>query len=864
MENSLSEKGKGMTRRVFINRSVGTAGGVILFSQAKTWPAWAGEGFEGRMSRMGRIAADPESGLTFISYLDVDMKVREIDTEHGPTRVTESLDRVMVKSRGVGRYGTPVDLSAGQPDAKMDPRIDAAGGRACVVWCGCDPETRQWRIYAAYSRDGHTWSAPMVVAGGERPALHPSVALDRETGQAWVAFEDWSDYSIKLIRYDGSSWKRPLKISEGGRNFRPKVIVTGKSGRNAGTVAVAWDSYRDYQYDIFMRMLSPAGELGVELRVTRSGRWDNSVDMVEDHDGNIWLAWIRASNELSDFDSNREMWVAYFDGKDWRWPMPAEDIPPGGKGRITCECTCWHPNIVVDRHNRVHLFWRQGKAPLPPLLGDVMTRAYEGNRWTRPRKINVSRGRKTLHLIDDISFAVNDRDMIVGVWDAVYLQKMRLADEVGHARPSRVRGGRTFRVEGTKFEDAVQPGWSRREVFKRPLMKIDGRTHTLLFGDTHTHSWTSDGADPADWYYHFARDYARLDFFALSDHDIIICGTPGLEAYISFLPKAFSQRDFICFQAYEFTSQAVGHRVVLFEGDDKPTIPMAEANQLFGDRTNSNIHLYSFLHRFDVGPDSRVMVTAHNMFRVGNDFNDYDESLEPLYDATSLHIPAEKPFTEYEMPESMQANTFVPGLMGSLGAVAGLSRKRSVENKWFMGWRQALDIGLPLGAYGNSDTHAANAIGYCISAVWSAERTRKALFDAMFARRSLALDGMLRSTDIWNLPFLKTRKLSRLMLQADIRFYLDDHFMGSRPGLDKPPTARAVVYNSDVSDPVRAVVFVKDGKEVHTSFCEGGNPFTAEWRDDAWSRGRHYYYVRVEFKSGSLGFSSPVFAGYPA
>ena len=86
--------------------------------------------------------------------------------------------------------------------------------------------------------------------------------------------------------------------------------------------------------------------------------------------------------------------------------------------------------------------------------------------------------------------------------------------------------------------------------------------------------------------------------------------------------------------------------------------------------------------------------------------------------------------------------------------------------------------------------------------------------------------------------------------------------MGAKPKIGEPPLARAVVHNLDPDDPVRAIVFVKDGEEVNTAYGSGKSSLEAVWRDEGFTPGKHYYYVRVEFQSGNTAFSSPVFVNY--
>ena len=877
---------KALTRRVFIGRSVGAAGGAMMLSSMSSVPSWAAETTEGVFTKAGRLAYDKETGTTFLSMLKIDLKVEEISTEWGPTKVTSAKDSVVVRKKTGGGYGPEVDVSAGDPGLKMDPRLDARAGECWVTWCSAHETTRQWSVFAA--RADNENSRAMKVTSDLSDCLHPDVAIDGK-GRPWIAYEDWSDNSIRLTMHDGSGWADPITLSKAGENYRPRVIVTDESGRNGGAVAVVWDSYRDGVYNIYMRLVRKDGTMGPELQATTSALWDSCADIAEDRDGNLWLAWVRASNELSQTSAMRTINTRFYDGNKFMMPQMPDRIfdmrdykqgimaglasqidisaaeeyadPDPGKydGRISGYATCWFPKILVDDANRVHVAWRVGRLPVPPLMGYLEMRTCLGDRWTKTKMVKLDRDINIVKALFDFDLALDGKGDLQGVWDSLYIQLGKTASSVRYTERKRLgRPGRKYRVTGMDKPDPELPGWPVRSAYNTPpTMEKDGKRYLLLFGDTHTHSWTSDGADPADYYYHFARDYARLDFFSLSDHDFLVCGTPGIEAYISFLPRQFTSPDFVCFQAYEFTSQSMGHRVVVFEGSDRPMFPLGVMNSGAKDRSNPPAQLYSFMRRFGLAPDSRVLVTSHNMFQLGNDFKDYDEGLEPLYDVTSIHILAEKTYAKYVEEGKMDPGQQVSRLMKLTNLINPDSKKHTPEHKWYTSWQECLRAGLPIGAYGTSDTHAANGIGWVIAGLWAEEKSRKSIFDAMFAKHSTAIDNVLRTEDQWNVFPSFEREYDIPTQKMDIRFWVDDNFMGTKCRLDGPPLLKAHAGGSIKNDPVARIVFVKDCEDVHVA-SGGVNPAKAEYKDDNWSGG-HTYYARVEFESGSVGFSSPVF-----
>jgi hypothetical protein len=856
--------------------------------------------FQGKFTRMGRIAFDPESGRRWVSFLRIDMNAYEVDTEWGPTRVTYSQDAVMVKFRNSRKYSAPVDVSGGSTDAKLDPRIAARAGRVCATWAAYNGDSKQWRIFAAYSKDGSSWNKPVVVAGSAAdPALHPSVAMDPETGVAWIAYEDWGDGSIRLVKFDGASSSQPVRISEGGRNFRPKVIVTAGNGKHRGAVATAWDAYRDRQYHIYLRLRYPDGDLSPEHRATECARWDSQVDMIEDLDSNLWIAWVRASTELGEMSGMRDVHAKFFDGDTWFYPsVPEQKYNPGeirtswkilgmeppddglrqsiinsgndnGDGRITWFKVNWYPRLAVDKSNRVYLFYRQGHPLAPPLYCRINYRVYEQDRWSRQQAVRLGRGINLIRMLQDFSVTITDGDAIEGVWDQCYINMGKEVLSIQETKKKSLprAGVDRFRVRGEAYGETMRPGYSEHKELNPPrTTTIDGKPMRLLFGDTHAHSFVSVGVDPPDYYYHIARDIAKFDYFALPENDYFFCGTPGSEAYIAFLAREFNSDEFMVFHAHEFVSSAMGHRVMVFEGEGSGLFPIGVFNSQRGNRVNTTGHLYHYLHRFDVSPTSRVMVSSHNMTNLGNDFREYDPSLEPLYDVGSVHIEGEKTFAEYKSEGRHRKETRPLEILFRLSMVGtGGKRARIAEKKWYYSWRESLDAGLILGAYGSSDNHSSNGIGFIFSGVWVAEKNKKAVFDALFARRTFAVDNQLRLADIFNTdPASSSRNLKQSPLRMDIRFRVDDHFMGSICDIDGPPTARVSVFTQEADNPVKKIIFVKDGEEVHETGASEENVFEAAWRDDKLTPGEHYYYVRVEFKNGNIGYSSPVFVNYRA
>jgi hypothetical protein len=98
---------------------------------------------------------------------------------------------------------------------------------------------------------------------------------------------------VRLRRFDGKTWHPPVNVTEGRLDvWRPTVAVDGK-----GTVWVAWAQQVDGDWEIFLRGYTPPGGEGGQGSWTRTERLTSSrgsdfhVVSTTDSKGAVWLAW---------------------------------------------------------------------------------------------------------------------------------------------------------------------------------------------------------------------------------------------------------------------------------------------------------------------------------------------------------------------------------------------------------------------------------------------------------------------------------------------------------------------------------------------------------------------------------------------
>ncbi len=249
-----------------------------------------------------------------------------------------------------------------------------------------------------------------------------------------------------------------------------------------------------------------------------------------------------------------------------------------------------------------------------------------------------------------------------------------------------------------------------------PLVVSEGPR--ILWGDLHGHSHLSDGTGRPENYLRYARDDARLDVSALTDHDHY-----GSPRYLDQTPEVWQKiRDtvrefhapgrFVTLLGFEWTSWLHGHRHVLYFEDDGPMVSSIAAT------TETPRQLWEALR-------GRPALTLAHHSAGGPVATNWayapDPVLEPLTEIVSIHGSSESLDTPLPAHEMLQGNTV----------------------------RDALARGYALGFVGSGDSHDGHpgctrdpSTGSCgLAAIFSEDNSRGSVLEALRARRSYATNG---------------------------------------------------------------------------------------------------------------------------
>lgn len=371
----------------------------------------------------------------------------------------------------------------------------------------------------------------------------------------------------------------------------------------------------------------------------------------------------------------------------------------------------------------------------------------------------------------------------------------------------------------------------------------------LFFGDIHGHSefsrcfWPDARPCAPSDYFRYARDLAKLDFAALTDHDTSLTDEQWAEVKRS--AAAFDDTGrFITFSAYEWTSWVYGHRNVYYLTDDQPMFRCSDDGEGRDPNSDTPATLWTKLR----GTGAEVLTIPHHIavsqFPVDWDF--YDPEIEPLVEITSLWGD----FEYYGNPHRARISDVLPGhyvqdvlkrgyRLGLVGggeshdgrpgepSFGGLKKPNTLPGKKF----DVNPLGLEPVPYISDEF--ANWRG--ITAVWAPALTRKEIFAALKNRRCYATTG------------------ARIQLQ----FQINGRMMGSELTIDETGNAPRVSAWVQGTADLAKVEIVKNNAPVY-SVSPSGATMEIDWTDRHVDAEENYYYLRVEQVDGHKAWSSPV------
>lgn len=361
---------------------------------------------------------------------------------------------------------------------------------------------------------------------------------------------------------------------------------------------------------------------------------------------------------------------------------------------------------------------------------------------------------------------------------------------------------------------------------KAPPIVVREASRRLVWGDLHGHTTLSDGTGLPEDYFRYAREVARLDVVALTDHDH--WGPRPLDERPQRVDALFATTDdaqqagrFVTLQGYEWTSWLHGHRHVLyFDRPDSDAEPRIISS--IDPATDRPDELWAALRGHD------ALTFAHHSAGdpVATDWSfPPDPVLEPVTEISSVHGQSESA----EMPSPVH------------GAIPG----------WFV--LDTLRAGYRLGFIGSGDSHdghpglAEIAAGHGGLAGLFVERLdRAAVGEALRRRQTFATNGIR--------PFFEVS--------------IDGVPMGGSLSPGESADTQRLRIRYEATAPVERVELVRSGRVARIEPPRSGSGAAQEAdarlsidleRDIPALHAGEFHYVRIRQQDGGAAWSSPIF-----
>lgn len=730
-----------------------------------------------------------------------------------------------------------------------------AQGRVWVVWS--EQRDGNWDLYARFfDPERQEWGPLRRLTSDPGPDINPRLASGGKGRFAlvWQGFRGRNS-NIFLKTFEGGDWSAEVRVTNRAANdWEPAAAFDSSGG-----VWVAYDSYKNGNYDVFLARVRDGRMDGPEIPAAVTARFEARATVAVDGLDRVWVAW----------ETGRANW-----GKDQGYIIRDRQTgaPLGGFRHASIRCYAngrWlttaqelNSAFASDRVFAPHVFasgneiWVAAKVRVTEYRGrrnppdyyfpnpqqgywEYRITRLEGDHWSPPEALPNSKGRLSTRM----SAAWRGSDLWM-VWPtdnrqpADYHRPIRQQIYAGRIAASPATSAPVLRPapRDTFTGEPSDPNELAEVLAIRSYTAVvDGRTSHILRGDFHRHtelSWDRGGEPDGSLqdFYRYMIDAAAMDFGASTDHQ------GGAWPYwwwytLKMTDMYRAHGGYVPIFGYERSAQyPFGHRNIFFaKRSDARVTPFF---------LKEGVKAYQFPLRGEgdepgagsrdlVRNDTKLLyeeVRAHHALDIphtsatnqGQTWSDNDPDLEPVVEIfqgarTSSETPGGPLVTDpAKDKEQMDLIGYRPEGMVSVA--------------WAKGYK--------LGVIASSD-HFSTHISYAM--VYTDDPTRQGILDAIRKRHTYgATDNII----------------------LDVR--MGDHFMG-----DEFPLTQRVPIRVEIkgTHPMARVEIIKDGKIVYSTAPKRAE-VSFEFTDAGDITRRHYYYVRLQQDNRMTAWSSPLFVNY--
>ncbi len=711
--------------------------------------------------------------------------------------------RLEPRENGFAKLGS-WQVVGGKGTYVLGVTVVSAGSQAFVLYAA--EVDKNWDVYTVEcGPDGP--GDPVRVTDDPGVDVNPAAAW--HDGTLRIAWESNRNGCRQIFAASVSNGKvsEPVPVSADGANsYDPAVAVLPD-----GQACVAWHSFREHKYDVYLRRQAAGGKWGAETRLTEAPGVDRHAVLAV-HDNELWLAYENAVVEkyLVGRSNFRRIVVAKVESDGLKAPAGFQDGPLWKRSEA--------PALGFDRSGRL---WVAFLKPRLPRAGwDTYLTCYDGKRWQQPQAISLHKGmdrQPRLAPIGDRWAVAFQADTMPVSWNDVDLTPTAKSNVyLAAVDPGTMPAAGALQcdslVEPDEPFEAAELRVARGETVPTRSISYGDQKLQLYYGDLHQHSEVSVcnrvGDQSIEEDYQFSRDINRLDFACSTDHGY------NINHYLwSYTAKMARVNDdparYLTFLAEEWTSTFEEYSA------EHPYGFYGHRNLIIGDlyfpkwwnarNRQTPAQLWEELRKLNAD----FVHIPHQLADTGNvptDWNFADETAQPVAEIFQVRGSYEYKGTPREAPRSTPPGYFI-------------------QDAWARG--------VVIGVIASPD-HGGGMGKAC---VFAPELTREAILKALRQRHCFGTTA------------------ARMFL--DVR--VNDRLMGEKVASppDGPVTVQIVARCPGDIDRIEVCrnnefVYINqpDGREAELKFVDMDPP-----------DGRSYYYVRVVQKDEEIGWTSPVWFG---
>ena len=666
------------------------------------------------------------------------------------------------------------------------PRLYVLNGTVWVIWS--ESSAGNWKLLARAF--GEELGAPILLSRSSG-AFYPSVTDDGQNLYVAWCEQQHGDSHICCLRFDGSAAAETWRVSSSEQAYRPAVAFGGD-----GVLYLAYDVFDGSQYLQVARAYA-GGAWGEEAVISNAPDWASDATAVSTDSG-ATVVWHGVG-------------------------------PRGETNYYTCDLTLAGDKIAADCRQLSHMrVWfasaslcrnRKGTQLLAQALSMrcfLMRWRQEDGSWSVP--VAMVRDEASNCPIRPRA-CVDEEDNIFILYQhsagnghqerysSIKFLSTTLAELQAHDDSAAEKEIDSFTkpIPGDKALDRIDEDEKRRWLDENGYLGLD-----LKFGDIHGQSGMSDASGQIDQYYNYAKAVPKLDFTALTDHDMFPDVITESEwEYMRTSANEFNKDgELTTLLAYEWTSNELhydfGHKNVYYRTGEGELFRACHPEGMTPDRLFASIKKYGAL----CIPHHPAAIWS--AVSAATDWAFHDPEVQRAVEIFSRHAPFEKDGTEsiYTKNNPRQKGKYV---------------------------QDALARGYRLGFTAGSDSHQLeHGVEGGIVAAFVPGLTRETLFDAIYNRFTYATTG------------------AGILLSCKVN--------GARMGseITALPGGKATL-EVDVlgTGELERVEVVKDNGEIYAP-AVSGNRCRFTWADEDLTAGTHFYYLRVTQKDQHQAWSSPI------